>query len=495
VDTERALDNASVVSESTTLDLNDVSEHGPSNEGDQLALVLAWSAGAGDASRSGETLLVPPRAEVVFGRSALERDDAERVSLVRQRPDHNEPTAPLDNPFVSRTQLRLRNHDGCLVVENVGRRPLFVDGRPVTRALVRPGQTVEIRQQLLFVCARRPERLAALRFLGKMPSTPFGEPDENAIVGETPAAWSLRDQIAFLAGRGGHVLLLGESGTGKELVAQAIHAGSSRGARKLVSRSAATFPATLIDAELFGNVANYPNVGMPERPGLIGAADGSTLFLDEIGELPTSLQAHLLRVLDGAGDYQRLGESKRRTADLRLIAATNRTLTELKSDLAARLGLRLQIPRLNERRSDVALIARHLLRKICREDAVIGRRFGGDDGEPRVSVALVRALLEHSYTTNVRELESLLWTSIGESTGDVVDLTSGVRDALAPAHREPGADARAMAREIGKEEIVASLARNGGKRELVWRELGMANRYVLKRLMKKHGLLASDDDE
>ena len=117
-------------------------------------------------------------------------------------------------------------------------------------------------------------------------------------------------------------MLLGETGTGKELAARAVHRFSTRADRPLVARNAATMPAGLIDAELFGNARNYPNPGMAERPGLVGQADGGFLFLDEIGELPSELQAHLLRVLDAGGEYQRLGESRVRRSDFRLLAAT-----------------------------------------------------------------------------------------------------------------------------------------------------------------------------
>ena len=169
-----------------------------------------------------------------------------------------------------------------------------------------------------------------------------------------------------MAARREHVLVLGESGTGKELVAQAIHALGPRSGRRLVARSAATVPATLIDAELFGNAPSYPNAGMAERPGLVGEADGSTLFLDEIGELPVELQTHLLRLLDG-GDYQRLGDARRRTADLRVVGATNRPTGQLKADLAARFPLRVHAPGLHERRDDVMLVARHVLRELVEE--------------------------------------------------------------------------------------------------------------------------------
>src|SRR5690348_15490748 len=132
-----------------------------------------------------------------------------------------------------------------------------------------------------------------------------------------------------MARRPGHVLLTGASGTGKELAARAIHALSKRSGQRLVARNAATLPESLIDAELFGNAKNYPNPGMAERAGLVGQADGSTLFLDEIAELPSSSQAHLLRVLDD-GEYHRLGDGLARRSDFRLVAATNRDVSSLK---------------------------------------------------------------------------------------------------------------------------------------------------------------------
>ncbi|MCC6555665.1 MAG: sigma-54-dependent Fis family transcriptional regulator, partial [Polyangiaceae bacterium] len=307
------------------------------------------------------------------------------------------------------------------------------------------------------------------------------------------AIWALRERLAFVGPREPHVLVLGESGVGTELVARAIHALSQRRARPLVSRNAATLPAGLIDAELFGNVKSYPQAGMPARPGLIGEADGGVLFLDEIGELPLDLQAHLLRVLDARGEYQRLGEPGRRTADLRLVGATNRAPDELRSDLLARMSLRLSIPGLNERREDVPLLARHLLRRIAERDAAIRRRFFTEGPlEPRVAPALVRALLAHRYTTHVREVEAILWQSLATSERDTLELTDAVSRLLDVA-REPAP----APVEISREVLDAALARHGGVRERVWRELGLPNRYVLKRLLKKHGLqqAGGGDDE
>jgi two-component system nitrogen regulation response regulator GlnG/two-component system response regulator HydG len=250
--------------------------------------------------------------------------------------------------------------------------------------------------------------------------------------------WALRDRVAFFAARDVHVLLLGESGTGKELVARAIHALSPRRGRPLVSRNAATLPAGLVDAGLFGNVKNYPQAGMPERPGLIGEAEGGTLFLDEIGELPLELQTHLLRVLDNRGEYQRLGEATRRSTDFRLIAATNRSPDEMRSDLLARMSLRLMLPGLNDRREDIPLLIRHLLRRIALRDGGIRQRFfaqeqlpeGGTKLEPRVAPSLVRALCAHRYSTNVREIDAILWQSLSSSEGDTLELTSSAQQLL-----------------------------------------------------------------
>ena len=184
-------------------------------------------------------------------------------------------------------------------------------------------------------------------------------------MGETPAGWALRDRIAFAAHADGHVLVHGESGTGKELCAAAIHGLSARFERSLVACNAVTFPTGLVDVELFGNAKNYPNPGTAERDGLIGEADGTTLFVDEIGELPATLQAHLLRVLDRKGEYQRLGEARVRCADLRVVAATNRAVTELKHDFAARFTLKVEVPPLSARAADVPLLVRHLLARVA----------------------------------------------------------------------------------------------------------------------------------
>lgn len=415
-----------------------------------LALVVLWCRD--EPARTGEALLIPPGSRWIFGRGGAEAGER-RLGLVRQRPSGPEPTGPLLCPRISREQLELTaGASGLLTVTSTGRCPLLHEGSEVKHASPVPGDLLELKNELLFLCVRRPAEMPRLRGAAPLPAAPFGEPDLSGILGESPAIWALRAHIAAVARLATHVLVLGPSGSGKELVARAIHRLSSRGRRPLVARNAATIPEGLADAELFGNLRNYPNPGMVDRPGLVGEADGSSLFLDELGELPTASQARLLRVLD-EGEYQRLGESTSRRTDLRLIAATNRPADSLKHDVLARFRARVHVPDLDERREDVPLLAAHLLRRHAASDPELGARFfpGGDTAlPPRLSPALVGALARHGYTTHVRELDRLLLQAALESEGKYVDLTAGVRKAL--SGRPTGLDAKTGGDALSGEE-------------------------------------------
>jgi two-component system nitrogen regulation response regulator GlnG/two-component system response regulator HydG len=457
-----------------------------------IALALVWCPS--EPARVGEILIVPDGGtDVVFGRGVPSNTDASpRITLHRERPGRLEDTGPLRTTFVSRTQLSLRQLRDGIQVRNVGKRDLEIDGQLANSAVVRVGQTLHVKGQLMFCCVQRTRLPAAL--MAPVSLHPFGEADALGIVGESAAAWQLRERVAFIGARSPHVLIVGESGTGKELVAQALHTSSHRRRQQLIARNAATFPAGLLDAELFGNVANYPSPGTPDNPGVIGMAHRSTLFLDEIGELPSDLQTHLLRFLDERGEYQRLGEATHRTADVRVIAATNRPVSELQHDFVARLQLRIQVPSLNERIEDVPLLARHVLQKIAARDPAIGVRFlvgwDGMRGEPRISAALIAALLEHRYTTHVRELEALLWCALCSSPGTEIDVSDELSELL---DSSSNGEADRTRRDASADEIRSALDRHGGAHDKVWRELGLANRYILPRLMKRYGLAPTGD--
>ena len=461
---------------------------------DRVELVVAWCRG--EPERMGEVVdMARGSGPGVWelGRGEGEDGVAMRARLVRERPGRREATEPLGTRGLSRRQLVLRRkRDGGLVVENVGRASMTVDGEPTQTAALEEGSVLEVDGQLVLVAVRRPDEMPESRDFDPAQAPAFGQADAFGLVGESPAAWALRDRIAFVAQRDAHVLVLGDSGTGKELVARAIHRLSERGGRTLVARNAATLPEGIVDAELFGNAASYPNPGMKARAGLVGEADGSTLFLDEIGELPPALQAHLLRVLDAGGEYHRLGETSARRSDLRLVAATNRDLASLKHDFGARLKLRLHVPPLQQRREDIPLLVTHLLRGIAANDVVLAERFfdRAEDGtlHPRLTAELMVALLRHDYALHVRELEALLWSSLGSSRGDRLVLTEELREELGSTTDEPQPEP-VSPDKLEPERIQAVLDDHNGVQEKAWRALGLKNRFALIRLIKKHGLV------
>ena len=469
-----------------------------------LALVVALCAD--EPERAGEVAIPPPGdpgPEVVWGRAASDGEER-RLVFQRHRPGRVSPRGELSSPKVSRAQLRVRAlGDRAIAVARVGRAPLLHNGDERDAIEVRPGDVLEIGRQIVLLCVRRPAWLDGSQ---ADDAFPFGAPDRHGIVGESAAAWELRRRIAFAGPRAGHALVLGPSGSGKELVARALHARSSRAGRALVARSAATIPEGLVDAELFGNIRNYPSTGVPERPGMIGEADGSTLFLDEIGEISTTVQAHLLRLMDH-GEYHRLGEARARRADVRLVCATNRPESALKHDLAARFSLRIAVPGLDERPEDIPLVVSHLLRRMADEDPVLrGRFFVERDGQrhPRVSPSLMRLLLRRSYPTNVRELQALLWEALADSPEGRIEAPLRLAGPRSPARSEPpGAGPRPgpntvshpsappgdeAADGLSPAAVQACLDAHNGVLEEAWRALGLSSRHALARLIKRHGL-------
>jgi two-component system nitrogen regulation response regulator GlnG/two-component system response regulator HydG len=351
-----------------------------------------------------------------------------------------------------------------LVVQSVGRRALLHNGREVEACRARPGDTLAVQGVVGFLVEWRPARLVA----SSNAPFPFGAADAHGMVGETPAMWGVRGALEEVAALEGHVLVLGESGAGKELVAQAVHALSGRRGTALVSRNAAAIPSSLIEAELFGHAANYPSSGMSARPGLIGAADGTTLFLDEIAELGELQQANLLRVLD-AGEYQRLGEERVRRSSFRLVAATNRDPAHLKHDFLARFADHIHVPSFNGRRADIPL----LIRKLLRDDPAYAER-------QRTSLALMDALVRHTYKVNHRELSRLLRLSARSSNGPVLDLTDEVRAELDLRGHADSEEASPVTHESVREALA-----NTGSMDEAAKRLGLPSRFALHRVMRK----------
>ena len=467
-------------------------ERPPGSERPWPTLVVVGSTS--EPERLGEVVALserPRQAPWLLGRSEEAAPGLQRALLARQRPGETTLTGPLRSPSLSRDQLEIVVEEGALSLRNLGRCPLRVGGEIVEQATVRLGDLVELDGQMLFRVVERPGVLPGVE-LGFDPSEiPFGDPDPDGLVGESPAMWSMRGALYFLAGRQGHVLVRGESGSGKELVARALHAASDRARGPWISRSAATLPETLVDAELFGNARNYPNPGMIERAGLVGDADRGTLFLDEFAELPLTAQAHLLRVLD-AGEYTRLGESKPRRSDFRLVAATNRPDEAIKHDVLARFRLRLSLPPLSERREDIPLLAMRLLRAAADRDAAVARRVLPQGRRaPALGMSLYRALQADPFPANIRGLEILLWEAIARCTdGAPLDVAAPTEPPLLDPRPHPLRKERPATdpASLTAEQIRAALDANGGAQEPTWRALGLSSRFVLIRLMRKHGI-------
>jgi anaerobic nitric oxide reductase transcription regulator len=239
-------------------------------------------------------------------------------------------------------------------------------------------------------------------------------PRTRSLIGRSPAMRELQKQIELVAGSDLPVLIQGETGVGKELVAEALHAASSRAARPMISLNCAALPETLVESELFGHVRGAFTGAVGERPGKFELADGGTLFLDEVGELALPVQAKLLRVLQ-SGQLQRLGSDRDHRVDVRLIAASNRNLADevragrLRADFYHRLSVYpLPVPPLRERGRDVLLLAGFFLEE---------NRSRLGLGGLRLDAGAQAALLAHDWPGNVRELEHLLGRSVLKALG------------------------------------------------------------------------------
>lgn len=238
------------------------------------------------------------------------------------------------------------------------------------------------------------------------PDAPSGAPDVEtpALIGSAPAMKEVFRVIGRLSGSDLGVLIIGESGTGKERVARALHQTSKRAQGPFVALNVPALPADLLESELFGHEKGAFSGAAEARAGYFEQAAGGTLFLDEIGEMPPALQTRLLRVL-AEGEFQRLGSTRARRADVRLVAATNRDLAaaveqgRFREDLYYRLNVvELKLPPLRERREDIGALLDHYLAAAAREL---------EQRPKRLDAAARHRLEAHDWPGNVRELVNL----------------------------------------------------------------------------------------
>lgn len=241
----------------------------------------------------------------------------------------------------------------------------------------------------------------------------------DEIVGSSEAILRTLRMVEMVAETDTPVLILGETGTGKELLARAIHQRSNRSDRPLVKVNCATLPENLIESELFGYEKGAFTGAEARKRGRFDLAHGSTLFLDEFGEIPLELQTRLLRVLQ-EGEFERLGGTETIKVDVRLIVATNRDLAEsvrngnFRSDLYYRVNtFPIKTPPLRERAGDIELLAQHFVRMYSKK---LGRDVEG------ISAAMMRQLNEYSWPGNVRELEGVIQRAVIANSGAFLEL-------------------------------------------------------------------------
>jgi PAS domain S-box-containing protein len=319
------------------------------------------------------------------------------------------------------------------------------------------------------------------------------------IVGRTPQVRRIFDLIEVIKDTDSTVLIMGESGTGKGLFARAIHDLSPRREGPFVKVNCAALSETLLESEMFGHVKGAFTGAIADRTGRFEAAHRGTLFLDEIGEISPALQVKLLRVLQDR-EFERVGSSRTQTADVRVIAATNRDLKaamkagRFREDLYYRLHvIPIVVPPLRERREDIPLLASHVLKRL---------RGRGLDRVRAVSPEAMRCLIDYPWPGNVRELENVLERGAVCSRGSVLsagDLPDEVRGHGGSAGERPGAAQGARVEEDGggpsaaaapeteADRILRALERHRWSRGNAAAALGM-DRSTLWRKMRRLGI-------
>jgi two-component system NtrC family response regulator len=316
------------------------------------------------------------------------------------------------------------------------------------------------------------------RLLSQELKDKFGPTD---LVGNSFPMRQVRDLIVRVAGTKATVLISGESGTGKELVARAIHFGSPRKDKPLISVNCSALTETLLESELFGHEKGAFTGAVAQRKGRFEAADGGTLFLDEVGELSPSVQVTLLRVLQNR-EFERVGGNKTIKVDVRVIAASNKDLAEevskghFREDLFYRLNVvHIQVPPLRERKEDIPILIRYFLERFSREM--------NKKDVPTLAPEVLAALLAYDWPGNIRELENLLERAIILSSEPIIHLVDLPFNSIIPS----GAKLTEVLELIEKKMITQALVISGHVQARAAEMLGI-EKNLLKYKMKKYDL-------
>jgi Nif-specific regulatory protein len=315
--------------------------------------------------------------------------------------------------------------------------------------------------------------------------------NRHYIVGNSKAMQEIYWTIEKIAPSRATVLLLGESGTGKELVARAIHEASTRKNQPFIKINCAALPENLLESELFGHDKGAFTGATAAKPGRFELADGGTIFLDEIGEMPILLQAKLLRVLQEK-QFERIGGTRTLTVDVRIIAATNVDLQSnvdhglFRSDLYYRLNvLPINLPALRNRRDDIPLLIEHFLQS----------SNDRNDKNVLLSAIALDYLTGYDWPGNVRELQNLIERMViladdpiirPEELREYMTFASSPERCIMPptAELQPQITSQVSLKDLERKEIEASLRRNGWVQARAARELGLTQRQIGYRIKK-----------
>jgi len=307
------------------------------------------------------------------------------------------------------------------------------------------------------------------------------------MVGRDPAIQKIFEIIPLIAASNATVLVEGPTGTGKDILVKVIHTASSRSEKPLVKVNCAALPDNLLESEMFGYVKGAFTGAEKDKPGRFQEADGGSIFLDEIGDLPLSLQAKLLRVLEDREFYP-LGSRKTTKVDIRIIAATNQGLDQLvkakqfREDLFYRLNvMRLELPPLKDRQGDIPLLIAHILKRLC---AI------RDTQVDKISENAMEILLNHDYPGNVRELENIIEHALIICQGKTIERRhlplALQRDIVHPeSAQEEAVNLENEIQSSEKNMILSALKKYNWSRSKTAQALNI-NRTTLWRKMKKY---------
>ncbi len=394
---------------------------------------------------------------------------------------------------LSRTHARFTYHNGIVRVEDLdSTNGVRIRGDLVSRGEVAPGAEVLLGRVVVSVYALAGDDAGAPRARGGAPSNlPAGSEEENAVV-VSPAMRRVFEAVDKLRRSSVPVLLRGETGTGKEVVARAIHDRSERRAGPMVSVNCGALARELVESTLFGHERGSFTGAVQQQKGVFEAAQGGTVFLDELGELPPAAQAALLRVLESKR-VTRVGSNKETPVDVRLVAATHRDLEAMCRDGTFRLDLLyrlntmvVRLPPLRERSEEIEPLAQRFLRQAARAN---DRTMVGIHPEA------LAALRRYSFPGNIRELRNAIEHAVIVADGETItldDLPEHVRQGSPRSHSsvvpgaepllEEGSDLRERVQRYESELIRDTLRQTGGNQTEAARMLRMPLRTFVHKL-------------